>query len=381
MSHLVCHVQKFKANDVRGMQIHNQRESPNSKNKDIDHNKIQLNYDLKNDGPINYNKKVKEIMKNGYVGEKAIRKDAVVLTGTLITSDAEYFKTLSPGNQKKFFESAFEKLQSLYGENNIVSAVIHMDENTPHMHVCSVPLTEDGKLAARNIFNRYNLLKLQEDLPKYLQSKGFDIQRGKLGSEKKHVDTNDFKKNQVKELSKELDKSINTLRSDLMHVSASDDVKLDKIPLPFLKDKIAVSKSQFETNLNTAKLGNVILRENEHLKSEIEKLKVGNDDELRKEIRKVKDSYKDVDILRAENESLKSDNTYFHNDNIKHSRTIRNLNKKNKELSNQLKVNEKALNKTMARLGDNGQEVFKQALEKEVKAIEKSLERAKGMER
>ena len=381
MSHLVCHVQKFKANDVRGMQIHNQRESPNSKNKDIDHNKIQLNYDLKNDGPINYNKKVKEIMKNGYVGGKAIRKDAVVLAGTLITSDAEYFKILSPGNQKKFFESAFEKLQSLYGENNIVSAVIHMDENTPHMHVCSVPLTEDGKLAARNVFNRYNLLKLQEDLPKYLQSKGFDIQRGELGSEKTHVDTNDFKKNQVKELSKELDKSISTLRSDLMHVSASNDVKLDKIPLPFLKDKIAVSKSQFETNLNTAKLGNVILRENEHLKSEIEKLKVGNDDEVRKEVRKVKDSYKDVDILRAENESLKSDNTYFHNDNIKHSRTIRNLNKENKELSNQLKVNEKALNKTMATLSDNGQEVFKQALEKEVKAIEKSLERAKGMER
>jgi len=381
MSRLVCHVQKFKANDVRGMQIHNQRESPNSKNKDIDHNKTKLNYDLQNDGPINYNKKVKEIMENGYVGEKAIRKDAVVLTGTLITSDAEYFKTLSPGNQKKFFESAFEKLQDLYGEGNIVSAVVHMDENTPHMHVCSVPLTDDGKLAARNVFNRYNLLKLQEDLPKYLQSKGFDIQRGELGSEKTHVDTNDFKKNQVKELSKELDKSISTLRSDLRHTSTLDDVKLDKVPLPFLKGKIAVSKSQFETNLNTAKLGNVILRENEHLKNEIEKLKVGNDDEIRKEVRKIKDSYKDVDSLRTENENLKADNTYFHNDNIKHSRTIRNLHKENKELSTQLEVNEKALNNTMIKLGDNGHEVFKQALEKEIKAIAKAMEREMGRSR
>ena len=53
MSYLVCHVQKFKSSDIKGMQIHNQRESENSKNKDIDRSKTELNYDLHNNQPLN----------------------------------------------------------------------------------------------------------------------------------------------------------------------------------------------------------------------------------------------------------------------------------------------------------------------------------------
>jgi len=50
------------------------------------------------------------------------------------------------------------------------------------MHLCSVPLTEDGRLSAKILFNRKSLLQLQSELPKYLQSKGFDVQRGESGS-------------------------------------------------------------------------------------------------------------------------------------------------------------------------------------------------------
>ena len=59
MSYLICHVQKFKANDMKGTQIHNQRESENSKNKDINKDRTILNYDLHNEKHINYNRKVK----------------------------------------------------------------------------------------------------------------------------------------------------------------------------------------------------------------------------------------------------------------------------------------------------------------------------------
>ena len=95
MSYLICHVQKFKANGVKGTQIHNQRESVNSKNKDINEDRTILNYDLHNEKHINYNHKVKEIIKEGYKVNKGIRKDAVVMTSTLITSDNEYFRNIS----------------------------------------------------------------------------------------------------------------------------------------------------------------------------------------------------------------------------------------------------------------------------------------------
>jgi len=412
LSYLVCHVQKFKASDVKGMQIHNQRESKNSKNKDIDPSKTELNHDLHNQQHINYNHKVKDIIKEGYIGEKAIRKDAVVMTSTLITSDGEFFKKLSPLEQNNFFESAYDKLKNLYGEKNIVSAVVHMDETTPHMHFCSVPLTEQGKLTAKIIFNRQNLLSLQKELPAYLQSKGFEIQKGE-GSEKKHIEINDFKERTLKNKSKELDiklseleqsgkildktktelaktsdkvqSELSALRSDLKHMTISDDVKLEKINLPFMKDKIVVSKGQYDENISLGKVGMVTIRENQNLKTENQKLKNGNEEEIRREVLRVKDiyesKYKDIDNLRAENQHLKSDNTFYHSENVRLSMKVNKLGKENKALSTNLKINEKALDKTISKLNDNAQEDFKKILEKEVKVITRSLTQDQGIER
>ena len=95
MSYFACHVKKFKSNDVRGLQIHNQRESSNSKNNDIDSYRTILNYDLHNKDKINYNQRIKEIIAKGYKGTKAIRKDATVMTSTIVTSDKLFFDKLS----------------------------------------------------------------------------------------------------------------------------------------------------------------------------------------------------------------------------------------------------------------------------------------------
>jgi hypothetical protein len=235
MSYLVCHVQKFKANDVKGAQIHNQRESQNSKNKDIHRERTALNYDLQNKSHINYNLRVKEIIKEGYSIDKEIRKDAVLLTSTLVTSDSEYFKKLLPKDQQDFFKYTYEFFKEKYGEKNIVSATVHMDETTPHMHLCSVPLTKDGRLSAKIIFNRKELLSLQNDLPKYIQSKGFDIQRGEIGSEKTHLDTQEFKKLKIVELEVKLEKTkealengFATVKDITTNISAIESVKKKK---------------------------------------------------------------------------------------------------------------------------------------------------------
>ena len=204
MSYAVIHVQKFKMNDVKGIQIHNQRESPNSKNLDIDRERTAQNYDLRNPEPVNYNHKVKEIIKDGYTIDKAIRKDAVVMTGTLVTSDKEFFSKLSLAEQKKYFQDAYDYLKERYGQKNIVAAVVHLDEKTPHMHVISVPITEDGRLSAKTLFDRKALRELQNELPKLLQDNGFEVKRGEPGSDKTHVSPADFKKQEIRDLENEI---------------------------------------------------------------------------------------------------------------------------------------------------------------------------------
>ena len=203
MSYFACHVEKFKSNDVRGLQIHNQRESSNSKNNDIDPYRTILNYDLHNKDKINYNQRVKEIIAEGYKGAKAIRKDATVMTSTIVTSDKGFFDKLSLKEQRLFFEESYKFLKECYGEKNIVSAVVHMDEKTPHMHLIAVPLTDDGKLSAKTIIDRKFLRNIQKAIPELLQSKGFDIERGVEGSAKGHTDTDEYKREQFKKLKSE----------------------------------------------------------------------------------------------------------------------------------------------------------------------------------
>ena len=82
---------------------------------------------------------------------------------------------------------------------NVISAMVHMDEKTPHMHFLHVPVTPAGQLSAKTIYSRESLKMLQTELPNYLQSRGFNVQRGveqEPGSAKKHLNTREFKQQQ-----------------------------------------------------------------------------------------------------------------------------------------------------------------------------------------
>jgi hypothetical protein len=143
-----------------------------------------------------------------------VRKDAVHLCGVIVSSDVGFFKNLSPEETRRFFEAAKERLTAFVGEENVISATVHMDEKTPHMHFLHVPVTKDGRLNANAIYTRESLKFLQDYMPQHLQSKGFDIQRGGEqgpGSKKKHLTTNEFKQQQ---------RALDSLKKDVQAVNA-----------------------------------------------------------------------------------------------------------------------------------------------------------------
>jgi hypothetical protein len=300
MSYLVCHVQKFKSSDVRGIQIHNQRESKNNKNKDIDPQKTKLNYDLHNPNPINYTQRVKEIIKEGYTGSRAIRKDAVVMNGILISSDNGFFKTLKPVEQKEFFNAAYEKIKDLYGEDKIVSAKVHMDETTPHMHVSLVPLI-DGTLSSKKLFDRKALRKLQDEMPKYLKDKGFKIERGEENSENTHVDPNEYKRNEREKIRKEMEKEIKQLENEIRGLRA--DLRSD-IALTTLNPKksllganLTLKQDEYDTLIRIAKKSVIVDSQNELLKMSSESKTKDIDamtktvDKLTEQVKKLQSKY------------------------------------------------------------------------------------------
>lgn len=260
-------------NDVLGMQKHNQRESNNSKNIDIDKSRSELNYDLHNDENINYKQRTDDIIKENYTGKKAIRKDAVVMTSTIITSDKDFFDRLGESETKRFFQESYNKLKDIYGEQNIISACVHMDEKTPHMHLTAVPITQEGKLSAKECFSRERLRNLQNEIPKHLQNQGFAIDRGKENSQNKHIEINEFKKQTLERVRKELDKEFKELENIKSNLQSIKDIEHTKIPLT---SRVTMKEEDFKKLSELAQKGLEYKQKNASLEVELRYLESDN---------------------------------------------------------------------------------------------------------
>ncbi|MGV3267681.1 MobV family relaxase, partial [Cytobacillus pseudoceanisediminis] len=194
MSYSIIRMQKMKSTAIKGIQFHNQREKESETNPDINKADSHLNYDLINgQRQIDYTDKINQVIEDNVTSGKKIRKDAVRLAEFLITSDKEFFEKISPKEQKRYFETAHEFLADRYGEKNLIYATVHHDEKTPHMHVGFVPVTEDGRLSAKDFFGqKKQLVSLQDDFNDYLKQNDFDLERG-VSSSRKHVETAKYK--------------------------------------------------------------------------------------------------------------------------------------------------------------------------------------------
>lgn len=193
MAFMVARTEKRKIGSLGGYQNHVDRKTDNHSNKDIDNSKTYLNYDLVgHEADKSFHKEFMDYINENRVGSRAVRKDAVVMQDWIIGSSQEFFDALTPGETRKYFETAVEFFAEKFGRENIRFATVHMDEKTPHMHMGIVPL-KDGKLTAKTIFDRNCLRMIQDKLPQAFQKAGFDIQRGEPKSEKVHLHPEEFK--------------------------------------------------------------------------------------------------------------------------------------------------------------------------------------------
>ena len=126
-----------------------------------------------------------------------VRKDAVLMCSFVVGSGGAFFKNLSLQEQEKFFAECTHFFAERYGECNIISAVVHMDETTPHLHLNLIPIA-NGRLCAKNLFDRKALTALQTDLYREVGAK-WSLRRGKEGSQAKHLDTAEFKAKKIVE--------------------------------------------------------------------------------------------------------------------------------------------------------------------------------------
>ena len=194
---------KYKGPEIGRIEAHDERTKEKyASNPDVDASRSRLNFHLVKPHRSYRAEAEKQIAEAGC----RARKDSVRVVETLITASPEFFQGKKPREVKAFFEYALEFIQSKQSPETIISAVVHMDEKTPHMHLCFVPLTEDKRLSAKEIVgNKKKLTWWQDEFWKHMVKKYPDLERGESASEtgRTHIPPRLFKEavhlNRIKE--------------------------------------------------------------------------------------------------------------------------------------------------------------------------------------
>ena len=188
-------MEKYKRADVVGIERENERDEnyKATRNPQIDKSRTHLNYHT-----LPYEKKylsfIDERIKE-LAPKRKIKDDAVLITSFILGSDKEFFDRITAEQQKEFFADCTDFFSERYGKENVVSAVVHLDESTPHLHFNLMPVT-NGRLCAKVLFDRTALRDLQTDFYETV-GKRWGLQRGKEGSQKKHLSTAEFKAKKI----------------------------------------------------------------------------------------------------------------------------------------------------------------------------------------
>ena len=332
MSYAIVRNEKLTRNEAKGRYVHNERKTKGHTNKDIDPEKTHLNYYFKKN-ELSYIKEFdnlrKEIDLKGH-----IKSNSIILCEMIFTSDKEFFDNIGEEETKRYFEESYKFVCNYknLGEENIISAVVHLDEGTPHMHLVFIPVvhTKDkegnqiDKVCSRDFWkDRDSYRILQNNFYDYITSKGFELERGieveQTGA--KHEKIEDLKKITNFENTK---KVLENIKLELPDVPDINDIKIiklnrEKVENEIIKPKDKLINELFQDNKilhkELSKQVNLVDKASEYEK---ERKRIMYDNEkLHNEVDKIKSEYKKKEFdmeweYQSQIKGLEKENKHLH---------------------------------------------------------------------
>ncbi len=184
---------KYKGPEIGNIEAHNERTKEKyASNPDVDMSRSNQNFHLVEPKGKYRAEAERQIAEAGC----RTRKDSVRVVETLITASPEFFKGKKKVEIKEYFQTALDFIRAHQNPDTILSAVVHMDEKSPHMHLSFVPLTEDGRLSAKDIVgNKKKLTWWQDEFWKHMVKKYPELERGESASQtgRDHIPPRVFK--------------------------------------------------------------------------------------------------------------------------------------------------------------------------------------------
>ena len=282
MSYAIIRNANYKRDNLPGLYKHNERKNTNYSNKDINKNNSINNYSIKQCNTT-YSKAIKQLIDKNDL-KCRITSYTNLVCEFIITSDKEFFDSIGEKETKRYFQTAYDFVATYkdLGEKYILSAKVHMDESTPHLHLVFVPVvhTKDkkGNMIEKIACSEYwkgknSYQQLQDNFYKYITDNGFSLERGKSRNVE-HLSTEKLKQitnydNVKYELTQEEIKPINTKNTSLIIQQNNELISYTNK----LKIQLAKSYTAIENIENLQNENNYLKNENEELKRENTKLK------------------------------------------------------------------------------------------------------------
>lgn len=336
MSFAIIRNTKYKRENLKGIYRHNERKNKNYSNDNIDKERSYLNYSIKSP-KYRYDKEF-DRLKEKYNLKGQIKTVSNIACEYIITSDKQFFEEIGQEETKRYFETAYNFVAEYknLGEQYIMSAKVHMDEETPHMHLIFLPVvhTTDkkgnniDKLACSEFWKeKDSYRRLQDAFYQYMTSHNFELERGvpKEETGREHLDIKEYK--EITNFDKTKEK-LQNMKLELPDVPEIDDIKMvrwskkrdEKILEDIIKPKDDLINKLYQNNLQ---MHQQLLRqakmveEAEKYQKERNKIMADNRD-LHKQVDDIKSEYKQKeDNLEWKYDykirTLEKENSYLHN--------------------------------------------------------------------
>ena len=334
MSYAIIRNAKYKRENLMAVYRHNERKNKNYSNDNIDKTRTHLNYSLK-DVEFNYEKEFDKIVKK-YDLKGQIKKVSNIVCEYMITSDNDFFKRIGENETKRYFETAYKFVCEYkdLGEKYILSAKIHLDERSPHMHLVFLPVvhTTDkkgnaiDKLACSEFWKaKDSYRQLQDAFYKYMVENGFDLQHGVPIEEtnRKHYSVEEYKK--ITNF-KQTKKTLENIKLELPDVPEIADINVarwskkrdEKILEEIIRPKDELINELYQDKLL---LHQKLLRQSKMVESaekyerKMEKILADNKN-LHNEVEQIKSEYKEKEFdiewkYKCKIKSLEKENNYL----------------------------------------------------------------------
>ena len=335
MSYAIIRNTKYKRENLKGIFRHNERRNKNYSNDNIDKEKSYLNYSIKSP-QYSYEKEFDRI-KEKYNLKGQIKKVSNIACEYIITSDHDFFESIGEEETKRFFETAYKFVAEYkdLGEQYIISAKVHRDEQTPHMHLIFLPVvhTTDkkgnsiDKLACSEFWKaKDSYRQLQDAFYKYMVENGFNLQRGlpKEETGREHYSVEEYKKITNFKQTKEI---LDNMKLELPDVPDITDINInrlskkrdEKILEEIIKPKDNVIQSLYKDNIDLHRELSrqaKIIEEAEKYQKERD-LIIADNEEMHKQVESIKTEYKETEFniewkYKSKIKDLEKENNKLH---------------------------------------------------------------------